>query len=191
MYKRIDYNMPSTTNTHEAMHGHINHRVPRNNGFYQSIFRLNNEINQKYININNRIQHNLNSLKTRTLNKLKKLSMFDLLHQITFYETTVNKCNCGQNKLESSNYQLDIPCMHRLYLGAVFPTFEPININTELQYDSIKLDIDVIPIEENNSESDCMQDEKEYAFRTIRFFSRYKNEEKIREYVNLHHKSFA
>lgn len=152
MYKRIDNNMPSTTNTLESMHRQINHRVPRNNGFYQSILWLNNEINQKYININNRIQHNLNSLKTRTLNKLKKLSMFDLLHQITF---------------------------------------ESININTELQYDSIKLDIDVIHIEENNSGSDCTQDKKEYAFRTIRFFSRYKNEEKIREYVNIHHKSFA
>ena len=40
MVERCFYHMPSTTNTLEATHGHLNKRTPRRNTFFQSIFRI-------------------------------------------------------------------------------------------------------------------------------------------------------
>lgn len=34
LLKRVEYHMPSTTNTLEAMHGHLNKRSPRRNAFF-------------------------------------------------------------------------------------------------------------------------------------------------------------
>ena len=40
MLHRSDYEMPSTTNTLEASHGHLNRKTPRNNGFWSSLYRI-------------------------------------------------------------------------------------------------------------------------------------------------------
>lgn len=58
MVERCFYQMPSTTNTLEATHGHLNKRTPRRNTFYQSVFRIFRELSAKYLAINDRIKHN-------------------------------------------------------------------------------------------------------------------------------------
>lgn len=118
---RKDYGMPSTTNTLEAIHGQINHQVPRNNCFYPSILRVHNEMNEKYKNLIHQIKHNYNSLKSRTIKEMKKITNDQMEKMIFFYETSIQSCQCSQNKIESQNYQVDIPCMHRIHLGAEFP----------------------------------------------------------------------
>ena len=42
MLERCKFRMPSTTNTLEAIHGHLNKRTPRNNIFFSSILRIHN-----------------------------------------------------------------------------------------------------------------------------------------------------
>ena len=46
MHRRVNYCMPSTTNTLESMHGHLNKRTPRKNTFYQSLLRVHNQLNK-------------------------------------------------------------------------------------------------------------------------------------------------
>ena len=58
---------------------------------------------------------------------------------ILFYETAINHCLCGENKLESSIYQIDIPCIHRIALGAVFPPLPKINLIPTLDYSTLEI----------------------------------------------------
>lgn len=188
MISRKDFAMPSTTNTLEAMHGQINRHVPRNNGFYPSILRLHNEMNDKYKNIVNQIKHNYSSLKLRVLKEMKKFNKQQMEQMIAFYDTSIESCQCSQNQLESANYQMDIPCMHRVYLGAEFPALPDIEIDPELQYDTLEIDYDLDTTEEN-IHHDCLHDDKEYAYQTIKFFTRSKKDEKIKSFINSFHKS--
>ena len=55
MLQRINYKMPSTTNSLESMHGHLNKRSPRNNSFYSSIYRIQSQLSLKYINFDKRL----------------------------------------------------------------------------------------------------------------------------------------
>lgn len=50
--KRIEFKMPSTTNSLEAMHGHLNSRTPRRNNFFPALLRVQNELSLKYRVIN-------------------------------------------------------------------------------------------------------------------------------------------
>ena len=187
---RKDYGMPSTTNTLEAMHGQINHHVPRNNCFYPSILRVHNEMNEKYKNLIHQIKHNYNSLKSRTIKEMKKITNDQMEKMIFFYETSIQSCQCSQNKIESQNYQVDIPCMHRIHLGAEFPALPDIEIDPELQYNTLEIDYGLDTAEEINHH-DCLHDDKEYIFKTIKFFSKSKKDDKIKSYINSFHKSEA
>lgn len=95
--------MPYTTNTLEAMHGHLNKRSPRRNTFFSALYGIISELNNKYDQINELIQHNYRYTKKSTLNSQAKISNEEMMKQMMFYETSIDSCNCGQNKLEASN----------------------------------------------------------------------------------------
>ena len=78
--------------------------------------------------------------------------------------------------------------MHKIYLGADFPTIPDIEFDPELQYDSLEINFDLDTIEEN-IHHDCLYDDKEYIYLTIKFFTRSKKDEKIKSFINSFHKS--
>ena len=121
MLSRIGFQMPSTSNSLESTHGHLNRCLPRNNSFWRSLFRLYEELSIKFTTVNDRIKHNYSYLKSKTLRKLKTTRPQEMRRMISYYETTCEKCNCSENKLESSIYSVDIPCSHRLFMGTQFP----------------------------------------------------------------------
>ncbi|KAK8896368.1 hypothetical protein M9Y10_014266 [Tritrichomonas musculus] len=45
LLKRIPFKMPTTTNSLESTHGHLNKKMPRRNNFWMSLFRINNNNN--------------------------------------------------------------------------------------------------------------------------------------------------
>ena len=63
-----------------------------------------------------------------------------MMNQIAFYDTSIDNCNCGQNKLEASNYKIDIPCMHRIAIGAIFHNFPIINLNFSPKYPNLQIE---------------------------------------------------
>lgn len=140
LLKRIDYHMPSTTNTLEAMHGHLNKRSLRRNSFFCSLFRIINELNSKYSKINQRIQHNYYYTKSKTMKNLQKTDTSTLSNMIQFYESSQVNCQCGQNKLEMANFKINIPCIHQIALGAEFEDLPEIKLTLYNQYENLTIE---------------------------------------------------
>ena len=171
LYERIEHCMPSTTNTLEAVHGHLNSRVPRRNYFYSALLRVYDDLNSKYEMIDQRIQHNYAYIKRITKHKLENIDEEELKNQILFYETDIGSCKCGNNKLESANFMVDIPCFHRLHLGAEFNDCP--KMNYELNNHVEKLEISHKIKKKDPKQKDKCH-EIEYVIRTIKHFSGYK-----------------
>ena len=100
------------------------------------------------------------------------------------YKTTVETCLCSENKVESSNYKLDLPCFHRIFLGARFEPLPVMNFNFSENYKGVTVERDFLP-EETNIEND-EQDRISFAIRTIKQFSKHKKDEEIRQYVEFY-----
>lgn len=64
--------MPSTTNTLEAMHGHINENCPARNCFFQANQRVICELDSKYRNIDLGVKHNYIYKKNTAMKKCSK-----------------------------------------------------------------------------------------------------------------------
>lgn len=69
MINRSKYKMPSTTNSIESIHGHLNEATPRNNLFFTSIYRLIMTINNQIKQFNYKFKHNFNKLVRDTKKK--------------------------------------------------------------------------------------------------------------------------
>ncbi|KAK8887028.1 hypothetical protein M9Y10_038063 [Tritrichomonas musculus] len=177
--------MPSTTNSLEATHGHLNRKVPRNNQFFTSLFRIHSDLTKKYTNFNDRIKHNYNHLQTKTMNKMLTTDKSEMKKMILFYDTNENNCQCNENKLESEIYGVNIPCRHRLSLGVQFPRIQFNNIDLEFQYDQLIIKEEFVKAEgETQDDNDQLSFEKKCAVLQIKQFSRYKKEKQIKEYVD-------
>ena len=186
MHSRVFHQMPSISNSLEATHGHLNHALPRNHDFWRSVFHLYEELSMKYAMTNDRIQHNYNS-RIRKMNSRIDIEMH---RHITFYHTTIHHCDCSENKLESANYNIDIPCSHRLFLGAEFPNLPELIIQQNLQYDQLEIEIDIEQTVELFQSNDYFSLEKEFIFRTIKRFCKSKKDDEIRNYINSEYKDF-
>ena len=68
-------------------------------------------------NKNDRIYRNFSYLKNKTVNFMKSFNIEQMQNMCFFYETTINHCNCSNNKFSSSAYCSDIPCIHRLQIA--------------------------------------------------------------------------
>lgn len=183
MHRRVNYNMPSTTNTLESMHGHLNKRTPRKNTFYSAILRVHNELSKKFIEISNRIKHNYNYLKNATKAKRSMYSDDELQKMCHYYHTTLDECLCSDNKLESSNYEIDLPCFHRLFKGKKFPDLPETNFNFD-DFNQLNYECAFIPGEIIHHPKGY--DEKKYCIRTIKHFSKYDDEDDIKNFVEEH-----
>lgn len=177
---RIKTHMPSTTNTLESMHGHINKQCPRRNSFFSAYFRLISELCSKYDKIKERVQHNYRYTKNKTIEMKQKTSHEEMMQMITYYDTDQESCSCGQNKLQTANFKIDIPCMHRLELGAEFSDILPIDLILTGKYDGIAIKHD---FNQNLQLPQPIYDEKRFIIQTIRHFSRYKKIDEIISFV--------
>ena len=113
--------MPSTTNSLESCHGHLNQKTKRRKNFWSSLYDVSSRLMHKIHNFQKEIEHNFNYNKRKTFNHLNSILLGNRINQeITFYKTTIDYCQCSENKLLSSNFHLDIPCCHRIFLGFEF-----------------------------------------------------------------------
>ena len=183
LLSRVDACMPSTTNTLEAMHGHINESCPRRNTFFSSMYRLISEMETKYQNISQRIKHNYNYTKNSTMKMLQNTDLTEMQKMISFYQTENGHCTCGQNKLQSSNYKIDIPCVHRLAIGDQFPILLPLFLNLQIQHTHLSIDY---AISQNLYFPQRTHNEKQFVIETIKHFNRYKKIEDIQNFIDSH-----
>lgn len=184
MLSRIDFRMPSTTNSLESLHGHLNKKTPRNNNFWSSIHRLGEGFTLKIHSLNKRIQHNYNSAKRNTQKKMQKASVDKMKRKQEFYSTTLTSCKCSENKLLSSLLGINIPCSHRIALGAQFPDVPLLEIEFSKQWNELKVEYNVIPPAQSIQTYDENKGAKAYAVNIIRRYSGYTKKEEIENYVN-------
>ena len=167
MLHRSSFTMPSTTNSLEATHGHLNRKTPRNNGFWSSIYRLAYclRIDEEFIN--DKILHSYNHLKRKTTNKQTNMTFDTLRRQILFYQTTIDNCQCGDNKIESSLHGIDIPCVHRIKLGAKFPECPRVKLVLNEKFDKLIIDYNPVIPDDLLNTYDEEHLNKEYAIKII------------------------
>lgn len=58
MMERVFYEMPSTTNSLESSHGHINSKTPRRNNFWSALNRIVTFLIKQNFNYQNKINYN-------------------------------------------------------------------------------------------------------------------------------------
>ena len=176
--RRMDFSMPSTTNSLESCHGHLNDNTPRRNTFFTAIYRIVYSLNKQNKEYQRKISHNYNYQIKRTKDEMKLKDPIRIKSEIQFYKTTNLYCNCSSNKLISKQLGINIPCCHQLSLP--FPTAIPklpeINIimNDQCNY---LIDVYTPSQELKKSKKGFEKDEMAYLSNTIKFYSRYKGEE--------------
>lgn len=90
---------------------------------------MQNELSKKIIEISNKIRHNYIYLTNTTKAKRNMDCDFKFQKMCHYYHTTLYECLCSDNKLKSSNYEIDFPCYHRLFKGRKFPDLSETDFN--------------------------------------------------------------
>ena len=171
--------MPSTTNSLESSHGHLNGKIPRRNDFWSGMTRLVEFIIIKENNFKKALRCNF-SRAIRVLEKTTKLNMNSMEEQKGAYNTSLTTCDCGETLLISKLFRTKIPCSHIYSMTATLPTF-PDNLDLKLTKSIYRLHIEY----ENVTDEDRLQEMlhenilKVKAVKNIRKFSHYKNEKVI------------
>ena len=189
MLSRIDFKMPSTTNTLESSHGHLNRKTPRNNSFWESLSRIAESFIIKTQTVNFRIRNNYNYTKRITIRKAQKTPMDKMNKMIDFYDTRQDHCNCGENKLESALYGIDIPCSHRYIKEATFPPCPVFEFHPVKQWNELVVEYTEIPSSTEIHQYDENEGKKKYAVNIIRRFSGYSNRDEIESFVQENYNS--
>ena len=109
--ERIKYSMPSTTNALESSHGHLNSQIPRRNNFWSAMLRLTKYVLRKEYGFNESLIRNYQREK-RIIKKTAKDNSSIIDKQIQYYNTTPDKCECGETSLLSKMFRVKIACSH-------------------------------------------------------------------------------
>lgn len=107
--------MPSTTNSLENSHGHINADVPRIPNFFHSFKKLIKWPNRKITHFEKLLNKNFKYSTNKSTKKLLSKSDFDMIKVCKYYHSSSNKCMCGKLILESKMYRTQLMCFYMIY----------------------------------------------------------------------------
>ena len=178
MMQRQSFKMPSTSNSIESIHGHLNEATPRNNLFFSSVYRLIMAINTQIKQFEEKLHHNFNKIIRDIKRKGSNPHIDD---ECNFYNTQIDSCECGETTLYSNMYRCDVPCSHRYHLGASFPSSPDVHLNLNKQFNEfipdIQEDTDVI----NQIETNKI---KIIIYKNIKKFSHTKKKDEIKKFID-------
>ena len=104
------------------------------------------------------------------------------MSQMAHYQTTKEQCQCNENKIFSAIFKQDIPCCHRVLLGANFPSTPKIQPKIHQQWDKLEVKYNFIQNENEVIQED--PNDKQYIVDQIKRFSKYKKVDDIKNYVD-------
>lgn len=113
--ERIEKAMPSTTNSLESSHGHINADVPRRQNFFHSLKKLIKWLNRKKTNFGKLLNKNFIYSTNKAKRKVLSKSESDMIKECQYYHSSANKCMCRELALESKMYRTQMMCSHMIY----------------------------------------------------------------------------
>jgi hypothetical protein len=113
MWKRVSMRMPSTTNSIEAMHEHLNEAISRKNLFWASQGILYNTIADKTLHFDLTLAHDFRGALKRCRRRSQFLSRELIQQECAHLGTTPDHCSCGETVHLSASYRTDVPCSHQ------------------------------------------------------------------------------
>ena len=184
MIERVKTRMPSTTNSLESSHGHLNSKIPRRNDFWTSLNRLTSSLTKSDFHFKDRVKQVYNNTRRSVNKKVARLSNERMQYECSCYKTTVDKCLCGETIFESTLLKINIPCSHRVSKGATFPELPDFNLIMNPSINEFKLTTNIIPRERRAQSYDEIKILKENAVKTIKKYSHSKDKASITQYVD-------
>ena len=182
LLKRVEYKMPSTTNSLESTHGHLNEKIPRRNMFWPSLHRLIKSIATQDFHYKNTIIHCYEQTCRKVKNRVNIIPKEQMENEKAFFKTSKDKCECGETALESKLFQVDIPCSHRFSCGERFGKVIPPTILFKHDEPNRTFEYKVRERESTATEQ-SMTTLKTMAVKQIRRYSHFKNKAVIKEFV--------
>lgn len=180
---RMREKIPSTTNALESFHGHLNSHIPRRNTFWNSLYRLSQNLILKGDNIQEQINHNYYTEKRQTLSHGFRLRE-RIKDEIKHYFTTIDQYNCSGNKLLSCILGVDVPCRHRIYIGVEFLDCPIVKIEKKAEWNELIVETNPLEDEKVVEQISLESFDIEYITEMIHGYSKIKNRQKIEEYVH-------
>ena len=172
---RAKYKMPSTTNALESLHGHLNAIVPRRNDFYSALKRLVDFTIIKTHNFRKAYQTNYRRACRKITQRYEGMFKVIVEKEIEQYNTTIESCECGETKLLSSMLLIDLPCSHRMKLGAKFPEIpEKINLTLFNNFQSFVVNYKTVERPPDDKNADINIIVTSMAAKNVRKFSKFK-----------------
>jgi hypothetical protein len=119
--ERLNFSIPMSTNILECIHSHINETITRSDSIWTSLSRIIEFIENRYANL----EHYIKTKFSQKLNTIRKSFITDeetIQFEISKFSSTQYSCACQMTSRVANLYNLDIPCIHRLFLGVNWPT---------------------------------------------------------------------
>lgn len=172
---RSKYKMPSTTNSLESSHGHLNSKIPRRNDFYSALSRLIDFTVAKTHNFRNAYLTNYNRACRKITQRYTGIFKVIVEKEIKQYNTSIESCECGETTLLSSMLLIDLPCSHRMMLGARFPDIpEKINLTLFNNFKNLVVNYKTVDRAPDDKNADINSIVKSMAAKNVRKFSKFK-----------------
>ena len=106
-----------------------------------------------------------------------------LQNEIIFYHSKRYRCPCNENVLVSSMLGIDVPCCHRVKLGALFPPCPIVRLTLSNQWINLNIEYCVVADDIDISDADEDYYDKLYIKEQIRRYSHFKDNEQISNFV--------
>jgi hypothetical protein len=184
MWKRITTRMPSTTNSLEATHGHLNEAISRRNPFWGSMTLPYEAIPDKTMHFDAAFVHNFRTSLKRCKRRGHGVPADRMAEECAYFATSPEACTCGETIHLSSSYRTDVPCSHRFAMGALKP--ETPETNLQLRTSTTKMEFSET-VFARNPQGDRTLEEVEwltkYAYTQIKRFSHTKDKNGLLRYV--------
>ena len=103
--------------------------------------------------------------------------------ELQFYKSTKDTCACGETALLSSILGVDIPCSHRVHLGAHFTELSRIDLKLVPCTNECVFKYTVVNREPPNTDADHINCLKNSAICAIRRYSHFKHKSTISKFV--------
>jgi hypothetical protein len=185
MWRRIGTRMPSTTNSLEATHGHLNEQISRRNPFWGSMAILYNSISDKTLHLDKALVHDFRTSLKRSRRRSQQLDAERMRDECATFQSSATACGCSETLHLASCYRTDIPCSHRYAMGADKPPIPEFAIHLEPSVMGREAS------DTHHHRDPAIGDEREirehferFACRQIRRFSHAKNKEAVSRYVD-------
>jgi hypothetical protein len=184
MMERVETAMPTTTNSLESTHGHLNAGTPRRNSFWSSLHRIISAILSKSANHWSCVEHNFADEVRGSFTRFSKTDPVVMQQEVNWYQTTTTSCRCGETIHLSRMYGVHMPCSHQYSLGAKKPSV-PSALCLVFEYTWFESVLDCRPLERQPADQspEHAAAVKDIAARNIKRFSGSRNKVEIRKYV--------